>query len=278
MKRIITIALALAIVSAACGGDADDASTTSTTSAPGTTSAPTDPDQRILEVRYEGGFAPVEFLFSQTPRFTLYGDGRLIFEGPTPAIFPGPLLPNLQVVDIGVDGLNDVLAAVEASGLPAITEEFNNDAANFVADAANTVITYTDDNGDHLYDVYALGITDDDPQLTSLMRIVNVLDQLSTTAPDAGEYTVDRMQVIVGPAFSDGVDATIEPWPLAIAPADVPDFVVDLKCTVIDGEEAASVLPIFQAANQSTFFEDGGTEYRLTVRPLLAGEAGCQAG
>ena len=128
MKRYIILILALALVVAACGGDeAGDGSTTTSTTLP-----PTKAGERILEVRFEGGFAPVEFLFSQTPRFTLFGDGRLVFEGPTAAIFPGPLLPNLQVVDIGVEGLSDVLSAVAASGLPDVTEVINSDAANFV--------------------------------------------------------------------------------------------------------------------------------------------------
>ena len=275
MKRHIILIIALTLVVAACGSDeADTGSTTTSTTLP-----PTDPSERILEVRFEGGFAPVEFLFSQVPRFTLYGDGRLVFEGDTAAIFPGPLLPNLQVVDIGVDGLSEVLAAVQASGLPDVIEVINTDAANFVADAPNTIITYTDEAGDHVYSAYALGITNDDPQLNSLQRIVDVLDSLSVESPSAGEYPVDRLQVIVGEAFGGGdVEATVEPWPLALAPGDVPDFVVDLKCTVVEGDEVTSVLPVFQAANQATFFEDAGTEYRLTVRPLLAGEDGCQAG
>lgn len=275
MKRHIILFLAMALVVSACGSDEVESESTTTS----TTLPPANPDERILEVRFEGGFAPVEFLFSQTPRFTLFGDGRLVFEGPTAAIFPGPLLPNLQVVDIGVDGLSDVLSAVTASGLPDVTEVINSDAANFVADAPNTVITYTDENGDHIYNVYALGITNEDQQLNSLQRIVDTLDELSVNSPFVGDYPSDRMQVIVGQAFGGGdVEATIEPWPLALAPGDVPDFVADLKCVVIDGDDAAAALPIFQAANQMTFFEEGGTEYRLTVRPLLIGEEGCRAG
>ncbi len=276
MKRHPILILALAIVAAACSSDgAEDDTTTTSTTAPPTIDA----DERILEVRYEGGFAPVEFLFSQPPAYTLFGDGRLVFQGPQPAIFPGPLMPALSVVDIGVDGLSDVLAAVEASGLPDIAEEVNNDAANFVADASDTVITYTDQNGDHIYRVYALGIGEDDPQLQRLQRIVDTLNALSGTGDPIGEYPVERIQVIVSPAFASGdVEATIEPWPLRTAPGDVPDFVVDLKCTVLEDDEAAEVLPIFQAANQMTFFEDGGTEYRLTVRPLIVGEDGCRAG
>ncbi|MDJ0962058.1 MAG: hypothetical protein QNJ88_15495 [Acidimicrobiia bacterium] len=274
MKRHLALILALAVIIAACGGDEGDSATT--------TAPPTiDPDQRILEVRYEGGFAPVEFLFSQPPAYTLYADGRLVFQGPQPAIFPGPLMPSLQVVDIGVDGLSQVLAAVEAAGLPDITEVINNDANQFVADAPNTVITYTDENGDHIYNVYALGITDQDPELNSLQNLITVLDNVAFSSPDAGEYPIEQLQVIVSPAFNDGggdLRPTIEPWPLTTAPADLPDFVVELKCIVIDGAEAQDVLPIFQAANQLTFFEDGGTDYRFTVRPLLVGEEGCRAG
>jgi hypothetical protein len=278
MKRHLSLIIALAITVAACGGDASGDTTTTTpttTSPPGITS-----DERILEVRYEGGFAPVEFLFSRPPAYTLYGDGRLVFQGPQPAIFPGPLVPSLQVVDIGVAGLSEVLATVEAAGLPGITEVTNNDANQFVADASNTVITYTDENGDHIYNVYALGLTDQDAQLNSLQNIITVLDNLAFASPDAGEYPVEQLQVIVSQAFADGGDIqpTIEPWPLATTVDKLPDFIMDLQCIVVDGSEAQDVLPIFQSANQLTFFEDGGVDYRFTVRPLLAGEEGCQAG
>jgi hypothetical protein len=275
MKRHLSLIIALAIIVAACGGDEGVDTTTTTTGPPSIA-----PGQRILEVRYEGGFAPVEFLFSQPPAYTLYGDGRLVFQGPQPAIFPGPLMPNLQVADIGVAGLSEVLAAVEAAGLPGITEVINNDANQFVADASNTVITYTDENGDHVYNVYALGLTDQDAQLNSLQNIITVLDNLAFSSPDAGEYSVEQLQVIVSQAFADGGDLqpTIEPWPLSTAVDELPDFIMDLRCVVIEGAEAQDVLPIFQSANQLTFFEDGGVEYRFTVRPLLAGEDGCRAG
>ncbi len=277
MTRHLSSIVALAIVVAACGGDGGG----DTTTPPTTTRPPAmQPDQRILEVRYEGGFAPVEFLFSQPPAYTLYDDGRLVFHGPQPAIFPGPLMPSLQVVDIGVDGLSQVLAAVDAAGLPGITEVVNNDANQFVADAPSTVITYTDENGDHIYNVYALGFPDQDTQLDSLQNLITVLDNLAFSSRDAGEYPVERIQLIASPAFADGGDLppTIEPWPLTTPVDELPGFIMELKCIVIEGDEAQDMLPTLQAADQLTFFEDGGVDYRLTVRPLLAGEDGCRAG
>ena len=172
-----------------------------------------------------------------------------------------------------------MIGAVNAANLPNITEEVNNDAAQFVADAPDTIITYTDENGDHVYRVYALGITDDVPELNSLLRIVDTLGALAFEAETTEDYDVERIQVIVAEASNAGdADATIEPWPLTTASGEVPDFVVGLKCTVLEGDEAAAALPVFEAADQLTFFEDGGAVYRFTVRPLLDGELGCQAG
>jgi hypothetical protein len=272
MKRHVILALVATVAVAACGDLGSD------DGAPATTVPPIDPEQRILEVRYEGGFAPVELLFSQPPRYTLYGDGRLVYEGPVAAIYPGPLMSNLQVAEIGDDGMTQVMAAINVANLPNIIEETNTDAAEFVADAPTTVITYTDENGDHIYRVYALGITDDDPELNNLLRVVETLDGLAASATSTSDYPVERIQVIVTESFNtDDPEATIEPWPLKTAPGDVPDFVVDLKCIVLDGPAAAAALPVFESADQLTFFEDQGTAYRLTVRPLLEGEPGCRA-
>ncbi len=158
MKRSIAVVLILMSVAVACG-EGEPGTTPATTASRPTTSVPPattgsppstvgslpDGDQVVLTVRREGGLVPPEFLLSQLPLYTLYADGRLVYQGATPAIFPGPLLPAVVQVDIGRGGISDVLEAVTAVGLPDIAELYNSDAITQVADGPNTEVTYYDE-------------------------------------------------------------------------------------------------------------------------------------
>ena len=59
-----------------------------------------DPDSALLIVKDEGGFVPIEFIVGQGPRLVLLRDGSLIVSGPQIEIFPQPLLPNYQTVQL----------------------------------------------------------------------------------------------------------------------------------------------------------------------------------
>src|SRR6185312_17432162 len=63
----------------------------------GSSPYPYAPDQLVLRVAYTGGFVTPQVVVSRLPLVSVYGDGRVLTEGPTPAIYPGPALPNLQV-------------------------------------------------------------------------------------------------------------------------------------------------------------------------------------
>ncbi len=291
MRRSITLLLALVIVAAACGDDGSGSTptpapttqppappTTAEPTTPPTTGTPIDPDQAVLTIRREGGLLPPEFVISQLPLFTLYGDGRLVYQAAAPAIFPGPLVPSVVAANIGELGLLQVLIAVGASGLQNVTEEYNNDAAAVVVDGPNTEFTYVDANGEHFFSVYALSIAEhDDPQVQRLQELLAFVDELAATTP-AEAFTPDRYQVVVSaePPATDDPLASVVPWPLATPPDDMPEFDFALRCTVVETAAEPGAVAAFEAADQMTFFESDGRAYRLTVRPLLPGEDGCQ--
>ena len=70
--------------------------------------------------------------------------------------------------------------------------------------------------------------------------------------------------------YADEPGPTVQPWPAetGVALADAS------TCLAVP---AASVQPVFEAANQLTFFEDQGVTYRLIVRPVLPGAERCPA-
>ena len=212
------------------------------------------------------------------PMYTLFGDGRLIYEGPSPAIWPGPLLPAMLQVDIGSEGLADVLADVSRVGLPRMLELYNGDAANQVIDGPNTVVTYFDVAGEHLFSVYALRDADHkDPRVLLLADLVNRLDQLAADSPSVGPVEVERLQVLANAATVnlDVPLSVVEQWPLSITPADMTELDFAVRCFVIAVPEESDAFEAFQKAHQMTFFEFEDVAYRFTVRPLLTGETGC---
>ncbi len=89
---------------------------------------------------------------------------------------------------------------------------------------------------------------------------------------------IDRYQIIITESFGGEDDefATVQPSPLTIPIGDLPATNLrELRCIVTTSDESAALTPVFQSANQLTFFEDGGETYRFIVRPLAPHESGC---
>lgn len=273
MKRLVVPVIAFSLTAIACGSDSGDS--------PGTPTLPSDPDAVVLTVGFEGGFAPVDQIYDPLPQYVLFADARLVYQGPQAAIFPGPKLPNLQVVQLDDDQMFEVLQLVDDVGLPEMTDERddNLDDAGNVADAPDTVFTYYDDNGEHRYAVYALGITDTPTQArnAAALDLTALLDELTVTAQSAGEYEIDRLHVVISEDFgaSSEPEATVVPWPLATPASSFTPVVLDLRCHVFEDEAADEAVDTLATANQLTFWDEGGTIYRPTPRPLFPHEAGC---
>jgi hypothetical protein len=119
----------------------------------------------LFRVDLTGGFVPVEYNLSHIPSFSLYGDGRVIVEGPQIEIYPSPALPNILVRSITRDGIDAILEAAREAGLSGPDREYQ---LGTVADAGTTVFEVRGDDP-HTTKVYALGF-DDDPNLSQAER------------------------------------------------------------------------------------------------------------
>lgn len=266
MKRLIGAVLILGIVAVACGDGA----------------VATDPETEareapILTIGDIGGFVPVEFALSRGPRFVLTDQDRLIYEGPQVAIFPGPLMPSLVAAQLTSDDLEEVMGLVDRAGLPEITTEVNDSASLLIADAPTTVFTFVDDQGEHRFEVYALGIGEfDDPRITVLEELLNALAALSGSR-EGQPYESDAIQVIVGPAASSGDPAeVIEPWPLSDPSTDLPQMFGDFSCQTYGEESADNPVDVLAAAHEMTLWQEGEQTHRILARQLFPGETGCQ--
>jgi hypothetical protein len=267
MKQTLA-ASALMII--ACGGDAQTAGL----------DLPDDPSAVILTIEDVGGFAMVPFVLNRPPRLVLSADRRAIIEGPQIAIFPGPLLPNMQVAQLDEETFLFALEEIASIGFPDIGEEVNDEASNTVADAPTTVVTFYDTAGRHRFSVYALGIGAqvNDERVPILANLVQVLTDEAYSSPTV-PFQAERVQVYAGeePAVVEPGFSSVQDWPLPDGFGAMSEVVAGWRCVFYEGEVAAALLAVFSQANQATRWDESGTEYTLLPRPLLPGEEACTA-
>lgn len=288
MRRItpLTVSALLAFAAAACGDDSTepvaDPPATDVTVAPtepGTTEPgdagyehPTGADEVVMSVEQEGGLATVEMIFSRVPSMLVSGDGRQFTQGPQIAIYPGPLLPNIQVADIGEDGIQRLLAAADEHGL---LQEREYEAPMNIADATDTVVTIRAGGETYVHRAYALGLEggldeDGEPiddgarrQLENFVAEAGSMAATDTEAFEPERYLVQATPVDDLSVFD--VEPTVVPWP-----ADVDVELASAECVEISADAIGDTLA---EANELTFFDQGGTTYRLAVKPALPGSA-----
>lgn len=255
---------------------------------------PTGDDDIILQVTWQGGFAPVEALISRLPLATLLGNGCLITEGPQIEIYPQPILPNLQEVCLTDEGVQAILNAARDAGLLDGDATYGHD---MIADAATTVFVTNAGGKTTTVSAYALyegteptGTPEADAAREKLTTFLNQLGSLRDWLPEtafSGEdhaCDVTRMQIIALPVQTTPDMATpeIEPqqldWPLATPLAELGEpypLLQDARCVVLDGEDLATLMTQLQDANQLTQWTSGDDLYSLLVRPLVGAEDGC---
>jgi hypothetical protein len=280
MNRATTLFTVLALALAACGGDdATDTTGSSSDSTRTTDGSPREVEggEVLLTVTSEGGFVPVEFNLDRMPRYVLLADGTLLYQGPVPAIFPGPLLPNVQVTEVSAAQMDEIRQLVDEMGLPEIDEFIDDSNAEMVADATTEFITYYDDNGTHRLGIYALGITEGGGSTERILanELIQVLEEATATG-ESRPYEAERLQVAAGPALEfQEVQGRVEPWPLEVGFDDMPEWAMGWRCVEVEGDEVERLLGVFADANQATRWDTGHEEVTIKARPLLPGESAC---
>ena len=250
--------------------------------------AAVDPDEVVIRVDWEGGFVPPGVNLSRLPLVLVMADGRVITQGPQLAIYPGPLLPNLQVRTLTAEALASLLERAADDGL-LVDADY---AGGPIADAPTTVLRITVDGVTFTQSAYALfesldangaeqpaGAPDADGR-TAMRAFIDTLtglpDDAYTGAP--ASYVADGLRLYSSAYVPDpAADWMPVEWPLedmATAGESAGDG-LGIRCQVVSGEDMATVLPLLEGANSATPFRSGGADYSLIVRPLLPGESGC---
>jgi len=254
-------------------------------------SAPVDPDTPVFIVGWEGGFVAPVTNVSRLPIIVVYGDGRVITQGPQIEIWPSPLVPNLQEQTLSADALARLVALAREKGL------LTNAHFDFVgiADAPDTVLTINLDGQTFRVSAYALaeaGELNDGRGMDAATRagraaLREFIDAL--TAVPASEFVdeshpyqadVVRLYVTAAAVVDDpelGAQPIVD-WPLAdlaTAGTQIGDPSLGVRCVEVSGDDLSVVMPLLERANVITPFRSGGSFYNLVVRPDLPHEAGC---
>jgi hypothetical protein len=283
-RRTALLLVALSLFGAACGR-LNDAGGNGDGTAAGIPH-PVGPDDLIVRWEFVGGFTSPEITLTRIPAFSLYGDGKLVTEGPQTEIYPGPALPNLLVQRISEDGVQAILAAARDAGLTNGDASYPNPC---VADAPDTRFTVVADGRTSVVTAGALGIGGggcqaSDPQATK--RLSAFLEQLGTLPSWLPAGSVGSEQSFTPTGLAIYVhNYTPDPqlqespvaWPgSALARAgDAVDAVPDLRCAVVDGTDVPTVLKAASSANQLTPWTSNGRDFGIIFRPLLPDEPGC---
>jgi hypothetical protein len=221
------------------------------------------------------------------------GDGQVITQGPIPAIFPGPLLPNLQARTISPAGREAILAAAKELGLLDGTVDFHagpplaggvSGRIELTVDGALVTIT-GDPNA-----VMECVTTPCNPPAGSAAAFAAFwarLGDLGAWMPEAlgpeAQYAAGAYAILVGPAPMPDPSLPQPPtdWPLdqALGLFGRPVGGGSYRCGTVTGDDAARLQPALAKANQLTaWVQDPTTSatFGLTVRPMVPGEDVCR--
>jgi hypothetical protein len=254
---------------------------------------PMGPNDLVLKVETGGGFVAPAAHFKELHTFALYGEGRLIQQGPQIEIYPGPALPNLQVQRITEDGVQAILEAAKAAGLLGPDRHYD---FQTISDAPTTTFTTVAEGGRHVISVYALGEAtgagaqgippDELAARQALSGFLGKLGDLGSWVPkgsvsEEGSHSFDKLRIFVlGEAAAPDPELEQKPvdWPLAQPLAGFGQPVAngpEARCGSVTGDDLNTLLPLVEKANELTPWRSGGSSYSLVFRPLLPDENGC---
>lgn len=249
-------------------------------------SRPTGPGEVVVQVMVAGGLLPPGAALSTVPTLTVLGDGTVIRQGPTAAVYPGPALPPLHTASAAAGAVDDLVRKADELGLLGGPLDYGRPP---VADAPDTTVTIAAAGTTHRQTAAALGLLDDaraggppggltaaqvanrralEDFLAAAERLPDSLEPWQPTAIavyDLGPYEPD-------PALAQPPVA----WPLSRAPevgagAGTGRF----PCSLYQGDDARALSDALGRASSGTPWVVAGQPRSLAFRPILPGQPAC---
>ncbi|PZG02559.1 hypothetical protein [Micromonospora deserti] len=244
-------------------------------------------DAVVFQMDHVGGFVTPAMLATRLPSISVYGDGRVITQGPVTLAYPGPALPNLQVGTISAAEVDNLVMLARGAGVGSAVDL----GTPPVADAPSTRFTVLGEAGVEQLEVYALaeaagtepGLTADQRAARAKLReFVEALT--STSGPLAGAqgggsqpYVPTAVAAVAEPWVADGGagEQPEVPWPGPALPGADLGTNLGLGCVTVTGDAALTLLTVAASANSATPWTSGGRRWAVTLRPLLPDETDC---
>ncbi|NUT22459.1 MAG: hypothetical protein HOV77_25080 [Hamadaea sp.] len=243
-------------------------------------------DAAVVQVSYLGGFVSPDMLVTRLPLVSVYGDGRVVTEGPVIAIYPGPALPNVQVAQISVADVDKLVQLGVDAGVGA-NVDYGRPGITDVPDTKFAVLT---PSGIKTSQVYALGEADGhgltDPQIAARAKLKAYLGQLTDLPKTLGKDAVSEskpfepkaLAAVSRPWIADASGVGQQPevaWPGPALPGEPVRPGFDLGCVTVTGDQLTATLAAARKANTATPWTSEGKRWSVAFRPLLPDEAGC---
>jgi hypothetical protein len=290
--RVPLAVVVFALVAAACGSAPATAPLGSAGPSATTTSRidhPTGATDVVLQMELGGDFVPIDFGAGTDPIFTLYGDGRVVFQQFLD-VFPQPdargITRNVpwRTAQLDAGQIEDLLKfALGPGGLETAREAYENDS---VLDSLDAIFTVNAGGAKKTVTVYVLEMEPiggpDDAARAQLQRLAARLRDFDAHGTLASDPYVPRAYRGVMFAVSPEDRQPIAwPWP-AIAPADFKPGADDgsgaqlLPQRTLSPEEVAALglgdLSSGLGLPGVLLKGPDGTTYLLAIRPLLPNE------
>ena len=237
------------------------------------------PAELVLRVFTSGGLLPMSAAVTALPEISVYGDGRAITTGATPAIYPGPALPNLQVKRLAPAEVAELARRALAAGVG----NGEDTGTPGVMDAPSMRITVRTEAGLVSTVVAAPGFEDDSlsgAQRAARQRMKDLVTDLWVAAGGdqrPAAYEPARIAAVATEWQASGSDLPSDPpavqWPgdAALPGPALPDR-TSVRCVDV---AAGPVLAAAKGANMRTPWVSGGSRWLVQFRPLLPDETSC---
>lgn len=290
--RLTLTVVSIALIAAACGSAGPAAFQSASPPPTGSPTQagiehPTGATDVVLQLEQGGGFMPIDFVAAQAPLFTLFGDGRVVFQ-PTVTTFPEPGPDGIirtvkwRTAQLDPEQVEELLTfALGQGGLGSARDNYGHDG---IADASSSNFTINAGGVKKLVSVYALGVEDPNtPDLVARKAFKALSDRLTdfdrggTISTDVYQPTAYRAVLFERDPIP-ALEPIAWPWP----DVKFTDFKSDVNAaggaqlahrTMTPDEVAAlKVGDVSGGAQGIIVTAPGGKTYTLVLRPLLPNE------
>jgi hypothetical protein len=240
----------------------------------------------ILRLEYGGGFVPFGYLATQAPRFTLFGNGVVVFQQKTTSS-PEPdssgVLKGLpwRTASLDEGQVQDLLAYALGPGGLGIAREIY--PSTGIADAGDTIFTIRAGGVDKIVTINALGIDvqpgPDTIARAAFARLASRLDDVDEGGTIGADiYQPDRFRGILterDPAVSGVLDwpwPVIHPWDFVAANVGTTGPPVPHRTMSLDEVAMLKLTDIAGGVSGLVLHGPDDKTYSLVLRPLLGDE------